>query len=145
MSFQTHDYFEDGSFYLLDSSGHCAGHISALARKASSSVDGEVTSLFLGGDIYHFAGNFRPSLENTLPENLPDGLLSRRKTPIRCPCSLASNHPNASDEIDARTTPWYKIASEFPTAYREFSVSRSSILKMQAMDQDDNVLVCLAP
>lgn len=30
--FNAFDYFEDGSFYLLDSPGHAAGHLSGLAR-----------------------------------------------------------------------------------------------------------------
>lgn len=138
--FAAHDYFGDGSFYLLDSPGHCAGHISALARTTSSSVDEDDTFIFLGGDICHFAGDFRPSHDKPLPQSLPDGFSNRRKIQIQCPCSLISRHPNATNEADAGITPWYKIASELPTAYHDFELARSSVLKMQALDQDDNVL-----
>ncbi|KAJ5937119.1 hypothetical protein N7466_003569 [Penicillium verhagenii] len=142
--FAAHDYFGDGSFYLLDSPGHCAGHISALARTTSSSADGDDTFVFLGGDICHFAGDFRPSHDKPLPQTLPVGFSNRRKTPIQCPCSLTSHHPYATNEADSQTTPWYKMASQFPTAYHDFELARSSVLKMQALDQDDNILVCLA-
>lgn len=141
--FPAHDYFGDGSLYLLDSPGHCPGHISALARTTPSS-DGGSTFVFLGGDICHFAGDFRPSPERPLPDPVPEGVLNRRKAPIRCPCSLLPHHPNATNEADARTTPWYKMASKEPTAYKDFEIARSSVLKMQALDQDDHILVCLA-
>lgn len=142
--FPAHDYFGDGSLYLLDSPGHCPGHISALARTTPSSGEREATFVFLGGDICHFAGDFRPSPDKPLPDHLQEGLLRRRKAPIKCPCSLRSNHPNATNEADARTTPWYKMASEYPTVYKDYEIAKSSVLKMQALDQDDNVLVCLA-
>ncbi|KAJ5515148.1 hypothetical protein N7463_004700 [Penicillium fimorum] len=48
--FRAHDYFGDGSFYLLDSPGHCAGHLSALARTTSSSAEGGNSFVFLGGE-----------------------------------------------------------------------------------------------
>jgi len=43
-----HDFFGDGSVYLIDAPGHLAGHINALVR---TSPDG--SWLFLGGDSAH--------------------------------------------------------------------------------------------
>ncbi|KIY67047.1 Metallo-hydrolase/oxidoreductase [Cylindrobasidium torrendii FP15055 ss-10] len=49
------DYFSDGSLYILDTPGHCAGHVSALARVTPS------TFVLLGGDCCHHPGSLRPS------------------------------------------------------------------------------------
>ncbi|KAK7038535.1 Lactamase-B domain-containing protein [Favolaschia claudopus] len=42
------DLFEDGSVYIIDTPGHCAGHITVLAR---TSTDG--AWMFLAGDVVH--------------------------------------------------------------------------------------------
>ncbi|KAJ7513115.1 Metallo-hydrolase/oxidoreductase [Mycena galericulata] len=42
------DYYGDGSVYILDTPGHCAGHITVLARTSSDGA-----WIFLGGDIAH--------------------------------------------------------------------------------------------
>lgn len=142
--FKAHDYFGDGSLYLLDSPGHCAGHVSALARTTPSSAKGGTSFVFLGGDICHFAGDFRPSSERPLPDLVPEFALARRHAPVPCPCSIIRNHPNADNELAERTTPWYKMAGDFPTAYHDIHEARASVSKMQALDQNDDILVCLA-
>ena len=48
--FQAHDYFGDGSLYILNVPGHAIGHISALVRTTPD------TAVFLGGDCCHFTG-----------------------------------------------------------------------------------------
>ncbi|KAK4245127.1 beta-lactamase-like protein [Corynascus novoguineensis] len=63
--FRALDYFNDGSFYLLDTPGHATGHISALARQESF--------ILLTGDAIHHLGEIRPSRYLPLPENVvPD-------------------------------------------------------------------------
>ncbi|OJJ81314.1 MBL fold metallo-hydrolase [Aspergillus glaucus CBS 516.65] len=62
--FQAFDYFNDGSFYLLDSPGHAIGHLCGLARTTTSPD----TFIFLGGDICHYGGIFRPSKYLPVPE-----------------------------------------------------------------------------
>ncbi|KAJ7434328.1 Metallo-hydrolase/oxidoreductase [Mycena galericulata] len=42
------DYFGDGSVYIIDTPGHCAGHITALARTSSDGA-----WIYLGGDVAH--------------------------------------------------------------------------------------------
>ncbi|KAJ7248989.1 beta-lactamase-like protein [Mycena rebaudengoi] len=45
---RAHDYFGDGSVYIIDTPGHCSGHITLLAR---TSADG--AWLYLGADVAH--------------------------------------------------------------------------------------------
>jgi len=51
------DFFEDGSFYVLDTPGHAIGHLGALVR----TTENPTSFLFLGGDMYHHLGELRPS------------------------------------------------------------------------------------
>ena len=45
---RAHDYFGDGSLYLVDAVGHLAGHINVLARTSASG-----SWIYLGGDTAH--------------------------------------------------------------------------------------------
>ncbi|KAL4912855.1 beta-lactamase-like protein [Aspergillus aurantiobrunneus] len=64
--FRAHDYFGDGSFYILSTPGHAIGHISGLAR---TSKDPD-TFVFMGGDLCHHAGQIRPSRFLPLPTSI---------------------------------------------------------------------------
>ncbi|KPI35373.1 uncharacterized protein AB675_9978 [Cyphellophora attinorum] len=64
--YPAHDFYGDGSLHLLDTPGHWPGHMCALARTTPD------TFLFLGGDICHFAGDFRPSEQLPLPDSIPE-------------------------------------------------------------------------
>lgn len=44
---RAHDFFGDGSFYLIDTPGHMPGHLGAMARL------GEGEWVFMGGDCCH--------------------------------------------------------------------------------------------
>lgn len=46
-----HDFFGDGSFWLVDAPGHCLGNMAALARVKRK--DGVIKWAFLGGDCFH--------------------------------------------------------------------------------------------
>lgn len=61
--FDAHDYFGDGSFYLLDAPGHSVGHLCGLAR-VTTDPD---TFVFMGGDCCHHVGVLRPSRYLQLP------------------------------------------------------------------------------
>ncbi|KAF7299514.1 Metallo-beta-lactamase superfamily protein [Mycena indigotica] len=50
------DYFGDGSFYLLDTPGHIAGHLTGLARVTANPS----TFILLAGDTFHHVGEARP-------------------------------------------------------------------------------------
>lgn len=92
------DYFEDGSFYLLDAPGHDVGHMCALVRTTPS------TFMFLGGDACHHAAEFRPTEYLPLPNHIPS--FKHPTNNIPCPCSFFEQiHPKKS-----RTKPYYTIA-----------------------------------
>lgn len=64
--FPAHDFFGDGSFYLLDTPGHAIGHMSALARTTANPD----TFIFMGGDLSHHGGQLRPSKHLLIPAQL---------------------------------------------------------------------------
>lgn len=72
--FPAHDFFGDGSFYLLDAPGHCLGHVAGLARTST----GPDTFIMMGGDLAHHGGELRPSPYTRIPDSLPQGVVSTR-------------------------------------------------------------------
>jgi len=51
------DYFHDGSFWLVQSPGHCPGHIVAIARVTTSPA----TYILLAGDAAHSSRLYQPA------------------------------------------------------------------------------------
>ncbi len=45
---RAHDYFGDGSMYIIDAEGHLAGHVNILARTSATG-----SWIYLGGDTAH--------------------------------------------------------------------------------------------
>ncbi|TFK48510.1 Metallo-hydrolase/oxidoreductase [Heliocybe sulcata] len=121
-------YFGDGSFYLLDTPGHCPGHITALARVTPT------TFILMGGDTCHHPGQLRPSPY------------------IPCPCSLLANvSPEHFPHVASSTaqsiplsTPVLTVPYTPPSAYTDPSTAASSIAKLSAFDADPDVLVLIA-
>lgn len=108
-NFQAHDYFGDGSLYILNVPGHAIGHISALVRTTPD------TAIVLGGDVCHFAGRatsplisipllpklisvlgvVRPSEFVPMAEHLPAQTVLDRRLPTPCPCTMfTACHPD---------------------------------------------------
>ncbi|KAK6359057.1 hypothetical protein TWF696_000226 [Orbilia brochopaga] len=128
------DFFNDGSFYLLDAPGHAVGHVNALARTTSSPD----TFIYLGADSFHLGAQLRPN-EHTL---LPDVIKLEGFSPCPCPGDLLTRiHPAlaAGDENAARTTPFY-IIPEGSVAV-DASLAQDVIRKIQAFDADERVFV----
>lgn len=90
--FQAHDYFGDGSFYLLNVPGHAIGHISGLVRTTPD------TFVFLGGDVCHHAGVIRPTESIPLPDQIPAEAVLDQRIPRPCPCTafLSSHRDQAN-------------------------------------------------
>ncbi|KAF0637583.1 hypothetical protein FPSE5266_08361 [Fusarium pseudograminearum] len=85
--FRGFDFFDDGSFYLLDTPGHTIGHVAGLARTTT----GPDTFIFMGGDICHHGGEIRPSPYLPIPRHLPQHLSlsdSFRLLMSRCPATI---------------------------------------------------------
>lgn len=142
--FPATDFYGDGSLYLLDTPGHWPGHICALARTTPD------TFVFLGGDICHFAGDFRPSEAIPLPSTIPgEALRHSKKYPTPCPCEFFSNnHPQLKEigsNVDTRATPFYQLSSHAQSTYKYPDVAVETTRKMQDyFDADPNVFICLA-
>ncbi|TFK48513.1 Metallo-hydrolase/oxidoreductase [Heliocybe sulcata] len=122
--FQALDYFGDGSLYLLDTPGHCQGHITGLARVTPT------TFILMGGDTCHHPGQLRPN------------------TYLPCPCSLLSSvsrecFPQAATSSDL-TQPLLTIPPTQPSVYVDSSIATESIRKLGAFDAHPDVLVLLA-
>lgn len=66
--FRAHDFFGDGSFYLLDTPGHAIGHMGGLARTTTNPD----TFIFMGGDLCHHSGQIRPSRYLRIPAQVSD-------------------------------------------------------------------------
>ncbi|TDZ32328.1 Cytochrome P450 monooxygenase andK [Colletotrichum spinosum] len=146
--FRAQDFFGDGSLYLLEAPGHQPEHVCALARTTPSSAPGGATFVFLGGDICHFAGVFRPTEKTPFPDEIPESAISlRRDWAARsvCPCSFFTpHHPNAEGEDAARKEPWYKLPVGEHTVYTDLQQAATSVSRMSELDVRDDVMVCLA-
>jgi glyoxylase-like metal-dependent hydrolase (beta-lactamase superfamily II) len=137
-NFRAHDYFGDGSFYLLDTPGHAIGHMCGLARTTPS------TFVFLGGDICHFGGSFRPSSTIKLPDPVPTSHLDAHFS-HPCPCSLFTEvHPAGSSSADSKTTPFFEVTSFAQSAYLDREQAAQGIKELQRFDEHPDVLVCIA-
>jgi glyoxylase-like metal-dependent hydrolase (beta-lactamase superfamily II) len=137
--FRAHDYFSDGSFYLLDVPGHAIGHMCGLARTTPT------TFMLLGADTCHFAGALRPSPYLPLPLTLSSityGLDSY--FPPICPCSMFSDCHPGQTEHEKRTTGWYGPSRLPGSAYADADVAEASIAGLKEFDASAEVFVCLA-
>lgn len=152
--FPAHDFYGDGSLYLLDTPGHWPGHLCALARTTPD------TFVFLGGDICHFAGDFRPSAGWPFPANIPEGAFGSKSAkakrearyPMPCPCAFfADHHPQRQNpktsqaDLKQDETPFYNLSTHQHSSYKDPPLAKDTLRKMRDyFDADPNVLVCLA-
>lgn len=133
--YRARDFFDDGSFYILDTPGHATGHICALARTTS---EGESSFIFMGGDIAHMIGQIRPSKHLPLPENIsPDPRKSIDQVSSCCPCAgYVAIHPHK-----VKNEPYYvgsEMMANIPAQAEE------STRKLESFDADDRVFVVIA-
>ncbi|KAK5213157.1 hypothetical protein LTR41_000736 [Exophiala xenobiotica] len=134
--FQAHDYFGDGSFYILNVPGHAIGHVSGLVRTTPD------TFVFLGGDVCHHGGVIRPTKSIPLPDEIPEEAVLDKAIPRPCLCTaFLSSHP---DQANGRTTPFLKVTGGPESWYRDPETSRKSVQALEEFDADPNVLVVIA-
>lgn len=135
--YQAIDYFEDESLYILNTPGHAVGHLSALVRTT------EDTFVFLGGDICHFGGTFRPTDSVPMPLELTGediGRIGGHNEIFNCSLFTAC-HPGPGNP---RTTPYYKPCSREDSWYVNPPRATESIQKLQKLDAHEHVLVLIA-
>ncbi|KIW17241.1 hypothetical protein PV08_04432 [Exophiala spinifera] len=143
--FGAYDFFGDGSFYLLDTPGHCLGHMCGLARTTGGGEDSSF--VLMGGDICHFVGDIRPTKAFPLPDPIPVGVLDGG-FPSPCPCSVFTDHHpqglEGAGQDARRTTPFFLVSDHKASAYVEPQTAQTSVDKLVHFEQSANVLVCLA-
>jgi hypothetical protein len=102
--------------------------------------------VFLGGDICHFGGNFRPSSSTPLPDPIPNYHLDADAgLPMPCPCSIfTACHPHGPNNPDSKTSPFFNVTSSQHSAYLDREQAMQSIKEMQRFDDSPDVLVCIA-
>lgn len=122
--FKAHDYFGDGSFYLLDTPGHSIGHMCGLARTTVSPP----TFVFMAGDASHHAGEFRPTEYLPLPKEISNSRYS------------GADYQNAHFEQSA-TKPFYNVTASFA---HDKNLADWTIAGMGEFDCHDNVLLLTA-
>lgn len=134
--FQAHDYFGDGSLYILNVPGHAVGHISALVRTTND------TFVLLGGDVCHFSGVVRPTTYIPLPDHLPATTPLDARIARPCPCAaFTACHP---DQSNSRTTPFYRPADGPTSFYADPATALASVMALAEFDADPNILVAIA-
>jgi len=133
--FRAHDYFDDGSFYILDAPGHTISHICALAR-VTSEPD---TFIFLGADACHHGGEFRPTAYLPLPEKINLGPLHKHADTDAamyfCPGSMFEKLAPTANR------PFYRASKAF--AYDSVKADET-IEKLEVFDAVHNVWVVIA-
>jgi len=130
------DWFDDGSFYLLEAPGHTDDHVMALARTA------EEKFILFGGDTAHHCGEFRPTPLVPLPESISPSPFEPPKSHSFCPCSIFEPiHPLADPKSAFRTTPFYEPA---PPMITDAVASRATLEALKAFDACPDVFVVIA-
>ncbi|OTA55481.1 Metallo-hydrolase/oxidoreductase [Hypoxylon sp. EC38] len=133
--FSAIDYFGDGSFYFLDSPGHCIGHICGFAR-VTSNPD---SFILMGGDAIHHGGELRPHHWHPLPNSIsPHPFDPLSASP--CPGEIFEKILR-----DGKEEPFYVPAGKSPngqpSVHHDVEETIKTIKKLQEYDAHDNVLV----
>lgn len=136
-AYPSYDLFRDESFYLLDVPGHAIGHISGFARTTPE------TFVFMGGDVCHFGGSFRPTVYAPMPAEIPANVpLDKSRFRMPCPCSVFA--PSHRDPPNVRTSAFYQVTQEPGAWYVDSPVAQKSVDRLEEFDADENVFVCVA-
>ena len=134
--FQAHDYFGDGSFYILFTPGHTASHLAGLVRTTPD------TFVFLGADMAHFPGLYRPTRYRPLPETLPSDTKLDSRFSHPCPCSLFT--VSHADQENARSSPFYRVSSLPISWFEDAPLAQSSVDALSEFDANEKVFVAVA-
>ncbi|KAJ7078542.1 beta-lactamase-like protein [Mycena belliarum] len=130
--FKAHDFYGDGSLYLLDVPGHLEGHICALARVTPTSF------LLLAGDAVFHPGLIRPTAKLRQLFPYTSQLVSATRH------SISATHFPPLDsagkfDLAARTTPLLDISES--GYFEDPPTVRASMKKIQIFDENPDVFV----
>ncbi|KAL1747021.1 beta-lactamase-like protein [Schizophyllum fasciatum] len=134
--FDAFDFFGDGSFYLLDCPGHVRGHTCALARVTPTAF------IFLGGDICHHPGEFRPSalLHRNFP--CPGHILEAANKEVSTEHFGASGASKAAFDLSKRGEPMLGVVEGI--VHEDIVDTRKAIQRLLPFDADSDILVVIA-
>jgi hypothetical protein len=152
--FKAVDFFGDGSFYLLQASGHSRypspfitalvitvliahDHICGLARTSANKF------IFMGGDTAHHGGEFRPTRFLPLPEYITPSPFEAPNSRGVCPGAFFEPiHPSSvTSSGNYRTTPFYELS---PMMNDFLPDAQATVSKMQLFDASPDVFVVIA-
>lgn len=136
--FRALDFYGDGSFYLLDTPGHAIGHLCALARVTADPP----TFMFLGGDIAHHPGEFRPTEYLPLPDSISPSPLQApfTKQATFCPGEVfQALHPSNS-----RTKPYLAPSGGEHSVHFDLAETKRSVEKLTEFDAYENIFSVIA-
>lgn len=130
------DFFEDGSFYLLNVPGHCLGHMAGLARVTPTSF------ILLAGDAFHNGGQIRPSpcLASHFP--IPPPIVASSQVPKTGISREIFFAPDDPTDLSSRITPFLGIAEK--GAYADPVMAKVKQLQLGVFDSHPDVLVISA-
>ena len=133
--FRAIDYFQDGSFYLLDAPGHTMHHLCGLAR---TTLD---TFVLLAADACHHMGQLRPSHYLPLPDTISPGLLEANpKSPDpQGKLSITELKKLLPQSEDNQS--FYGLNDGL---HDDIVRAEDTLEKLKAFDANDNVLVIIA-
>ncbi|KAL9594760.1 MAG: hypothetical protein Q9219_006846 [cf. Caloplaca sp. 3 TL-2023] len=134
--FDAHDYFGDGSFYLLDAPGHAMGHLCGIARTTADPP----TFVFMGADACHHVGVLRPSEYIPLPR-----VIRIPTTTKGSPAGIKEYPGHLCQRLtlgQSPTNPFFKVAQS--ALFPDFHAAMETVRKIQELDADENIFVLMA-
>lgn len=131
--FRAVDYFEDGSFYILEGTGHTINHLCALVRTTDD------TFVLLAGDACHHVGSLRPSEYLPLPDSISPSVWEAYSRSAATSCSCSCFKPLLLNGTNSNA--FYDIA---PGMHEDPKKAVETVQKLKAFDAHENVFVAIA-
>ncbi|KIY63626.1 Metallo-hydrolase/oxidoreductase [Cylindrobasidium torrendii FP15055 ss-10] len=128
------DYFNDGSLYILNTPGHCPGHICALARTTPDSF------VFLGGDICHHPGQLRPTSALHAAFPCPSQVVESARQHVS-PAYFDPLDVDGKFNVKERATPMFDIGS---ANHPDIATAQASLKKATTLDASPDILTLIA-
>ncbi|KAJ6605074.1 beta-lactamase-like protein [Mycena sp. CBHHK59/15] len=135
--FKAIDYFNDGSFYLLNTPGHLAGHMTALARVTPTSF------VLLGGDTYHHVGQIRPLGDFQVNFPCPGDILEETKS-ISTDFFWSSGTTDGDFDLLSRTQTLFSVSDTPDSFYVDPKAATLSVDKVASLDADPDFFVVIS-